>query len=125
MEVTEEQIKEMQRYWYLQGVADKEKGNPMQFVPEKDERVYNPVALEGQVIDHIIQENYKNGREDMLEELKKTAIHCKVFWYDGPKLDYTQEQQDDALERIGAGIDDKILLVILKDDTNEIPTSNS
>ena len=50
------------------------------------------------------------------EELKKNAIRCKVFWYDGPKLDYTQEQQDEALDRIGAKDGDSVLLIILKDE---------
>ena len=115
MEITEEKVKEMQKYWYLQGVADKEQGNPMQFVPDKDERVYHPVTLEAEELENIIQMNYQNGKEDMLNELKSTAIHCKVFWYDGPLLDYTQEQQDDALERIDAHVDDKVLVIILKD----------
>jgi hypothetical protein len=44
------------------------------------------------------------------------AIGCKVFWYDGPLLDYTQEQQDDTLEKIGAEVGDKVKLIILKDE---------
>ena len=114
MEITESQIKEMQKYWYLQGVADKEQGNPMQFVPEKDEQIVNPVHLSAEELEHIRKTDYENGRKDMLESLKKDAIRCNVFWHDGPLLDYTQEQQDDALERIDAHINDKVLLIILK-----------
>ena len=57
------------------------------------------------------------GRMQMKEEMMKWAISCKVFWHDGrPLLDYTQEQQDAALERIGADVDDRVKLIILKDD---------
>ena len=56
------------------------------------------------------------GRVQMEEEMMKGAIHCKVFWHDGPLLDYTQEQQDAALERIGAEVGDKVKIIILKDD---------
>ena len=58
----------------------------------------------------------------MEEDLKKyfgkevAIIDCKVFWYDGPLLDYTQEQQDDALEKIDAHPGDKVKLIILKDE---------
>ena len=31
-------------------------------------------------------------------------------------MDYTQEQQDDALEKIDAHVGDKIKLIILKDE---------
>lgn len=116
MEISEEQLKEIQKYWYLQGVADKEQGNPMQFEPDKDEQVRHPVRLEQEELEYIRQRDYQAGKEAMMEELKKTAIHCKVFWYDGPLLDYTQEQQDDALERIDAHVDDKVMLIILKDE---------
>ena len=50
------------------------------------------------------------------EQMMKEAIPCKVFWYDGPLLDYTQEQQDNALERIGANVGDKVKLIIVKED---------
>lgn len=116
MEISEEQLKEIQKYWYLQGVADKEQGNPMQFEPDKDEQVYKSVTMSDEELEYIRQRDYQAGKEAMLEELKKDAIHCKVFWYDGPLMDYTQEQQDAALERIGAHVNDKILLIILKDE---------
>lgn len=64
----------------------------------------------------ICGEPGRNGNEPTLEELKKDAIHCNVFWHDGPLLDYTQEQQDDVLERIGADVGDKVMLIILKDE---------
>lgn len=64
----------------------------------------------------ICGEPGRNGIEPTLEELKKDAIHCNVFWHDGPLLDYTQEQQDDALERIRANVGDKVMLIILKDE---------
>ena len=116
MEINDTQLKELQKYWYLQGVTDKEQGHPMQFVPDKEDQVYKPVTMSSEELEYIRQKDYENGKEVMLEALKKDAIHCKVFWYDGPLLDYTQEQQDDALERIGAHVDDKVLLIILKDE---------
>lgn len=116
MEITDSQIKEMQKYWYLQGVADKEQGNPMQFEPDKEDQIVNPIRLSAEELEYIRQKDYENGKQAMLEELKKDAIHCTVDWYDGPLLDYTQEQQDDALERIGAHLDDKVLVIILKDE---------
>jgi hypothetical protein len=33
-----------------------------------------------------------------------------------PLLDYTQEQQDEVLEKIGANIGDKVKLIIIKED---------
>lgn len=116
MEISQEQLKEIQRYWYLRGASDKEEGVPMQFVPDKKEEVYQPVHLSMDELKYIREKDYQNGKDAMLAELKKDAIHCKVFWYDGPLMDYTQEQQDEALERIGAHVDDKILLIILKDN---------
>ena len=50
------------------------------------------------------------------EQMMKEAIPCKVFWHDGPLLDYTQEQQDNALERIGANVGDKVKVIIVKED---------
>ena len=50
------------------------------------------------------------------EQIMKDAIHCKVFWHDGPLLDYTQEQQDDVLEKIGAEVGDKVKVIIVKDN---------
>lgn len=62
------------------------------------------------------QKVYELGKKDIKEQMMKNAISCKVFWYDGPKLDYTQEQQDDVLEKIGAAVDDNVQVIILKDD---------
>lgn len=59
---------------------------------------------------------YEKGLADMKYQMMKEAIPCKVFWHDGPLLDYTQEQQDNALERIGANVGDKVKLIIVKED---------
>jgi hypothetical protein len=72
--------------------------------------------MDDETFEHIRKMDYENGKKDMMEELNKDAIHCKIFWYDGPLMDYTQEQQDDALERIGADVGDKVMLIILKDE---------
>lgn len=50
------------------------------------------------------------------EQMLKDAISCKVFWHDMPLLDYTQEQQDEVLEKIGANVGDKVKLIIIKED---------
>jgi hypothetical protein len=73
------------------------------------ESVYEAVA------DHL-QQHDEYVKEDYLKELKVGGIHCKVFWHDGPQLDFTQEQQDDALEKVGADVDDKVIVIILKDE---------
>lgn len=59
---------------------------------------------------------YITGARWQKEQLIKNAISCKVFWYDGPKLDYTQEQQDNVLEKIGADVDDNVQVIILKEN---------
>ena len=56
------------------------------------------------------------GAKWQKEQMMQEAISCKVFWHDGPLLDYTQEQQDNALERIGANVGDKVRLIIVKED---------
>jgi len=45
----------------------------------------------------------------------ENSMVCKVDWYDGPLLDYTQEQQDDLLEKIGANVGDKIRVILMKE----------
>jgi len=55
------------------------------------------------------------GAKWQKEQMIKDAISCKVFWHDGPLLDYTQEQQDNALERIGANVGDKVKIIIIKE----------
>ena len=49
------------------------------------------------------------------EQLMKNAIECKVGWYDGYLLEYTQEQQDDVLEQLGVNIGDKVKVIIVKE----------
>lgn len=60
----------------------------------------------------IFNKGVAEGKRLMMEE----AIPCNVFWHDGPLLDYTQEQQDNALERIGAKVGDKVKVIIVKED---------
>lgn len=59
---------------------------------------------------------YINGARWQKEQMMKNAISCKVFWYDGPKLDYTQEQQDNVLDKIGADVNDNVQVIILKEN---------
>ena len=60
-------------------------------------------------------EKYHQGLHDGQERMMKDAIHCNVFWYDGPLLDYTREQQDGALEKIGAKVGDEVKVIIVKE----------
>lgn len=45
----------------------------------------------------------------------ENCMICKVDWYDGFLLDYTQEQQDKLLEKIGANVGDKIRVILIKE----------
>lgn len=109
-------IREVQKHWYLLGWGDKEHNEKPMFIPEQDEPTYVPVRMDDETFNHIRNQDYENGKKDMMAELDKDAIHCNVFWHDGPLMDYTQEQQDDALEKIDAHVGDKIKLIILKDE---------
>lgn len=60
------------------------------------------------------KEYYERGRADMREEMMKDSISCNVAWYDGFILDYTQEQQDDILSKLGANVGDKVKIIIVK-----------
>ena len=63
---------------------------------------------------------YKQIR-DSIDSLKvkevdlENSMICKVDWYDGFLLDYTQEQQDKLLEKIGANVGDKIRVILIKE----------
>ncbi len=74
---------------------------------ETNEPLYYPEAMK-----HAFIAGAKWQNEQMIKE----SIPCKVFWHDGPLLDYTQEQQDNALERIGADVGDKVKIIIIKED---------
>lgn len=43
------------------------------------------------------------------------SMVCSVDWYDGFLLDYTQEQQDELLIRMGADVGDKIKVILIKE----------
>ena len=53
---------------------------------------------------------------EMKEVDLENCIICKVDWYDGFLLDYTQEQQDKLLEKIGANVGDKIKVILIKEE---------
>ena len=72
--------------------------------------VYKKIFNEG------YEEGFERGRDDVYDELFEDAITCKVSWYDGQYLDFTQEQQDKVLEKIGAKIDDEVKVIIIKED---------
>lgn len=59
--------------------------------------------------------------ESLVESLEvkevdlENSMVCNVDWYDGFLLDYTQEQQDELLEKIGADVGDKIRVILMKE----------
>lgn len=83
---------------------------------ETPEQCNTSMSFTPTAIVRMVTHFYECGKKDMKEELMQDAIGCKVFWYDGPLLNYTQEQQDDVLEKIGAEVGDKVKLIILKDE---------
>ena len=58
--------------------------------------------------------NYINSLEVKDANLENSMV-CEVDWYDGFLLDYTQEQQDELLEKIGANVGDKIRVILIKE----------
>ena len=67
-------------------------------------------------IQRMCKECYIDGAKWQKEQIMKDAIKGTVDWLDGPFLNFTQKEQDDALERIGAKIGDKVKIVIIKDE---------
>ena len=76
----------------------------------------------------IIDAEYWNGKADAYRDMLvvlgspkikevdlENGMVCKVDWYDGFLLDYTQEQQDELLEKIGANVGDKIRVILIKE----------
>lgn len=45
----------------------------------------------------------------------ENSMTCEVGWYDGFLLNYTQEQQDELLKKIGANVGDKIRVILIKE----------
>ena len=66
--------------------------------------------------DKYIYNAFKAGAQWQKNQMIKNAIKCEITWMDGFILNYTQEQQDDLLEKIGAEVGDKVKLVIIKED---------
>ena len=94
----------------------KPKSEPEKLVPNDLEEAAEEFAKDAYLDKHNLIWMFKRGAKWQKEQMMKEAIPCKVFWHDGPLLDYTQEQQDNALERIGANVGDKIKLIIVKED---------
>lgn len=57
---------------------------------------------------------FKAGAQNERERLMKEAVECNVIWYDGRLLDFTQQQLDAALDKVGAGVDAKVSVIIIK-----------
>jgi hypothetical protein len=69
-----------------------------------------------QQMKEVLQTEYEKGRFDMREEMMKDSISCNVYWYDGFRFDYTQEQQDDILLKLGVDVGDKVKIIIVRED---------
>lgn len=68
----------------------------------------------GNLLPRSINDAFKAGAEWQRERMMKEAVECNVIWYDGRLLDFTQEQLDAALDKIGAGVDAKVSVIIIK-----------
>lgn len=91
-------------------------------VEEVDKEIKNNTSKQGWHFDE-----YTEGYLDALKNIKtfldtlevdvdlENSMVCKVGWYDGFFLDYTQEQQDALLEKIGATCGDKIRVILIKE----------
>ena len=62
----------------------------------------------------VLQTTNKMNSNTKEVDLENSMV-CKVDWYDGFFLDYTQEQQDKLLEKIGANAGDKIRVILIKE----------
>ena len=62
----------------------------------------------------LTPENALAAVELAREEMMKDAIECHIDYYDGPNLDFTQKQLDDALEKNCAKVGDKVRVIIIK-----------
>ena len=55
------------------------------------------------------------SRNPTTDEDLENSMTCQVGWHDGFVLDYTQEQQDKLLEKIGATVGDKVRVILIKE----------
>lgn len=56
------------------------------------------------------------GANTIKQQMMKDAISCNVDWYDGFRLDYTQEQQDDLLLKLGVDVGNRVRVIIIKEN---------
>ena len=59
--------------------------------------------------------DFKAGAQWQREQMMRGAIECNIDYYDGSILDCTQKQLDDALEKNGIKVGDKVKLIIIKE----------
>lgn len=99
-------------------------------VERRLDKLYNllPDASKVENGNITISESCNTGKYMALESFKnfldtfetkevdlENSMVCKVDWYDGFLLDYTQEQQDALLEKIGANVGDKVRVILIKE----------
>lgn len=80
----------------------------------KSLKTLDPTYYEGLVdsLDDVL--SFLDTIEVKEKDLENSMV-CKVGWYDGFFLDYTQEQQNALLEKIGANVGDKIRVILIKE----------
>ena len=59
-------------------------------------------------------ENFLDTLEVKEGDLENSIV-CEAKWHDGFLLDYTQEQQDALLEKIGVNVGDKVRVMLIKE----------
>lgn len=73
----------------------------------------------GDCIDKAYDTGYKNGYEDCKKELLKNSFVCKIEWYDGMLLDFTQDQLEKILlNKLKSNVGDNIRVILLKEQNN-------
>lgn len=91
----------------------------MEEYPIPKEEEYSTAFITRETFNSSKREGYIKGYSQAMrdfEEKMKDAISCNVDWYDGFQLDYTQEQQDDVLLKLGVDVGDKVKIIIVKEE---------
>jgi len=92
------------------GIATEDKAI-LRYIKSKEKKGVDYELLKKQ-LDEALAKETKESWNSFIDG----TIDCKVSWYDGFMLDYTQEQLDNALLKIGAEVGDKVKVIVLKDD---------
>ena len=64
----------------------------------------------------VFNKCYEEGKKDQKVEMVDNGIDCTVEWCDGPYLNFTTGQLNDALDKAGIKVGDKVKVIIVKED---------